>query len=58
MSIYEMKEDWRYTTTGDAIRDPVAEIVPSNRGYAIKIKMPVEFIGEAKANNIRCSRCG
>jgi dedicated sortase system histidine kinase len=48
MSIYEMKEDWRYTTTGDAIRDPVAEIVPSNRGYAIKIKMPVEFIGEVR----------
>ena len=48
MSIYEMKEDWRYTTTGDAIRDPVAEIVPSNRGYAIKIKTPVEFIGKAR----------
>jgi len=47
MSIYEMKEDWRYTTTGDAIREPVAEIVPRNRGYAIKIKTPVEFIGEA-----------
>ena len=28
MSIYEMKGDWRYTTTGDAIREPVAEIVP------------------------------
>ena len=48
MSIYEMKEDWRYTTTGDAIREPVAEIVPSNRGYAIKIRAPVEFIGEAR----------
>ena len=23
-----MKEDWRYTTTGTAIREPVAEIVP------------------------------
>jgi dedicated sortase system histidine kinase len=48
MSIYEMKKDWRYTTTGDAIRDPVAEIVPSNRGYAIKIEMPAEFIGEVR----------
>jgi dedicated sortase system histidine kinase len=48
MSIYEMKEDWRYTTTGDAIRDPVAEIVPGTRGYAIKIKIPVEFTGEVR----------
>jgi dedicated sortase system histidine kinase len=48
MSIYEMKDDWRYTTTGDAIREPVAEIVPSDRGYAIKIRTPIEFIGEAR----------
>jgi dedicated sortase system histidine kinase len=48
MSIYEMKEDWRYTTTGDAIREPVAEFVTSNRGYAIKVKTSADFIGEAR----------
>jgi dedicated sortase system histidine kinase len=48
MSIYEMKEDWRYPTTGDAIREPLAEIVTTGRGYAIKIRAPSEFIGEAR----------
>jgi dedicated sortase system histidine kinase len=48
MSIYEMKEDWRYTITGEAIREAVAEIVLSNRGYGIKIRTPFEFIGEAQ----------
>jgi dedicated sortase system histidine kinase len=48
MSIYEMKEDWRYTVTGEAIRDAVAEIVPNNRGYGIKIKAPFKFVGEVR----------
>jgi dedicated sortase system histidine kinase len=48
MSIYEMKGDWRYTTTGIAIREPVAEFIPTDHGYGIKIKTPIKFIGEAR----------
>ena len=48
MSIYEMKEDWRYTVTGDPIRDVVAELVPRNNGYSIKIRAPLEFLGQAR----------
>ena len=47
MSTYEMKEDWRYTTTGEAIRESVAEIMVTDRGYAIKIRAPLEFIDNA-----------
>ncbi len=48
MSIYEMKDDWRYTTTGQAIRESVADVSPTERGYGIKIKAPREFIGNAR----------
>ena len=48
MSIYEMRDDWRYTTTGEAIRQSVADMVATERGYGIKIKAPLEFIGNAR----------
>ncbi|MBL10573.1 MAG: hypothetical protein CL402_08705 [Acidiferrobacteraceae bacterium] len=48
MSIYAMKEDWRYTVTGDPIREIVAELVPISSGYAIKIRAPLTIINQAR----------
>jgi dedicated sortase system histidine kinase len=48
MSIYEMKQDWRYTTTGDPIREIVAEIVTTERGYGIKARASLFSIDQAR----------
>jgi len=48
MSVYEMKANWRHTTTGEPIRELVAEIVSSERGYGVKIKALSAFIGQAR----------
>ncbi len=45
ISVYLMKPNWREVVNGEALRDIVGTLEPGEGGYAVKIRIPREFLG-------------
>lgn len=45
LSVYQMKQNWREVTSGEALRDIIGTFELTEKGYVLKIKIPRNIIG-------------
>ncbi|MCP4952873.1 ATP-binding protein [Arenicellales bacterium nBUS_48] len=45
LSVYLMKSNWREVVDGEALRDIAGTIDPDDYGYAVKLRIPIAFLG-------------